>query len=165
MVPRNGFFLCRNCFFWFNMIKKKITLHVLWHSVMLSLTFLPHPGFVSFQVENVTLYLANSQENVLWIQTVKTPHSQWNLCGSPKCRKARPSVLGEKITSWLLFPHNLSPQDIECKLQKKRQISCKSILCTTENVIVHPLPHLYHLEIPLPSGNTNFSSDKKNTRN
>lgn len=41
-------------------------------SVMLSLAFLPHPGFVNLQVENVTVYLANSQENVLWIQITKT---------------------------------------------------------------------------------------------
>lgn len=34
------------------------------------------------------------------------------LCGSHKWRKARPSVLGGKVTSWLLFPHSLSPQDI-----------------------------------------------------
>lgn len=123
---------------------------------MLCLAFLPHLGFVTLQVENVTLYLATSQENVLGILVVRTPRSQWKLCGSHKCRKASPSVLGGKGTSWLLFPHSLSPQDIQCKLQKKLQVSCKSILCTTENVIVQLVPHLYHLGIPLPSGNTGF---------
>lgn len=80
-------------------------------ALMLSLTFLPRPGFVTLQVENVTPYLATPQENVLRIQSVKTPWSQWNLCSSHKYRKARPSVLGGKVTSWLLF-HSLSPQDI-----------------------------------------------------
>lgn len=146
--------------------KKEITLNS--GTLMLSLAFLPHLGFVTLQVENVTLYLATSQENVLGILIVRTPRSQWNLCGSHKCRKARPSVLGGKVTSWLLFPHSLSPQDIQCKLQKKLQVSCKSILCTTENVIVQLVPHIYHLGIPLPSGNTSFPvnySNYKNTRN
>lgn len=154
-VPRNGFFLCHNCFFWFNTIQRKKSLWTCSVTLMLSLTFRPHPGFVTLHMENVTLYLATSQENVLGIQIVKTPRSQWNLCSSHKCRKARPSVLGGKITSWLLFPHSLS-----CK--KNLQVSCKSILWTTENVIVQP--HLYHLGIPLPSGNTSFPVNYKNTR-
>lgn len=164
-VPRNGFFLCHNCFFWFNTIQRKKSLWTCSGTLMLSLTFLPHPGFVTFQVENVTLFLATSQENVLGIQIVKIPQSQSNLCSSHKCRKARPSVLGGKVTSWFLFPHSLSPQDTQCKLQKNLQVSCKSLLCTTENVTVQLLPHLYHLGIPLPSGNTSFPVNYKNTRN
>ena len=39
--------------------------------------------------------------------------------GSHKCREAKSLVLGEKGISWLLSPHNLGPQDIHCKLQKK----------------------------------------------
>lgn len=62
---------------------------MLWHSVMLSLTFLPHPGFVSFQVEDVTLYLANSQENVLWIQIVKTPMFTVEPVWLPKMQKSQ----------------------------------------------------------------------------
>lgn len=44
--------------------------------------------------------------------------SRWNSYGSHKCRKAKPFVLGEKGISWLLFPHNLGPQEIHCKVQK-----------------------------------------------
>jgi len=36
--------------------------HAVVFSVMLSLAFLPHTDFVSLQVENVTVYLANSGE-------------------------------------------------------------------------------------------------------
>lgn len=123
---------------------------------MLSLAFLPHLGFVTLQVENVTLYLPTSQENVLGIQIVTTPRSQWNLCGFHKSRKARPSVLGGKVISWLLFPHSLSPQDIQCKLQKKKKthkfhvnlffVLQKMLLCGCCLIYI-TLEFLYHLEI------------------
>lgn len=134
-------------------------------ALMLSLMFLPNLNFVTFQVENVTLYLANSQESVLGIQTVKTPWSQWNLCGSHKCRKARAPVLGEMfplgscfLTVWAFRTYSLN-----WKKKKKRQVSCKSILCTTE--LCSLLSYLNYLEIPLPSGNTDFPVNYKDTRN
>lgn len=131
--------------------KKEITLNS--GTLMLSLAFLPHLGFVTLQVENVTLYLATSQENVLGILIVRTPRSQWNLCDSHKCRKARPSVLGRKVTSWLLFPHSLTPQDIQCKLQKNYKFLVnlsfalqKMLLCSWFLIYI-TLEFLYHLEI------------------
>lgn len=87
--------------------KEKVTLNMLRHSNAES-DISPSSGFCHSPSGECD-FVPVSQENVLGIQIVKTPQSQWNL---PQMQEGQTFCTWWKSNHLALVPHCLSPQDI-----------------------------------------------------